>query len=273
MRTYHWRTDMALTAAEEIELTDSMDAGIAAAAARQGLWAADATDAELAHLESCGQRARTEFLERNIGLVLYFANRAAPRFRGSTDELVQEGFIGLVRAADRFDGRAGVRFSTYATPWVRAAIEATIMREDGLGATIERARRRIHRAMDHLEQELDRRPTPDEIAHRMGQSREWVDEVLGRAAPVSLDQVVAVVPAPDVGEHESVAEWLEILRPLEREVIVRRFGLAGHHSANHAQVARDLGLSRESVRLVEERALTRMRSAVLPHATGERFAA
>ncbi|GAA1703188.1 sigma-70 family RNA polymerase sigma factor [Propioniferax innocua] len=269
--TYRWSQDQSLTQSEEDELIRTIEIGTLAAAALDGQLRSTATRRELGILVAEGQRARERYLTGNLGLVLYFANRAAHRFCGSVDDLVQEGFLGLVQAMERFDPDAGVRFATYASSWIRAAIDDAVRRESGLGRHTARGLRRLQRVEVELEQEQGRRPRLEELAARTGRSLTWVSEMVAHAPPLSLDDIVPdVLPGrPDPGADDRrlyawVASAIETLPEDEGEVVRRRFGLDGEPPRSLEAVAAGLRMSKRRCRRLEQSALARLR--VLPEA-------
>ena len=222
--------------------------------------------------------ARRAMVEANLRLVV----SVAKRFRGlglDFDDLVQEGSIGLIRAVDGFDWRRGTRLSTYAIFWIRQAI----MR--ALGETSQTIRvpshvgdrqRALRRTSDEMEAAVGRRPTRDELADASGIPRDQVDAALDAArASVSLNQTlgsedvelgelladleaVDPVESADAEERvETVRLALDSLRPREREVVERRFGLVGEPETR-LEVGDELGISRERVRQLEGQALARL---------------
>lgn len=262
--TYDWNPDDVLTPEEERTLLHDIEVGVLAAAARAGELRSDATDDELAHLIAVGEQARQRYLTGNLGLVLYFANIAGRRHGRAVDDLVQEGFLGLVRALERFDPDTPVRFATYATPWVRSAINDAIHRDTGFGRHTSRGRRHLQRIQRMLEQELGREPRLDELAQRAGRSLMWVSEMMHHAPPVSLDELVVDPVAPDAeSPDDQVRAWLaQALNRLpeeQRAVLARRFGLDGAPPVAIRAAAHELGMSRRHLRMVEAIALERLR--------------
>lgn len=261
-RTYRWNSDDVLTLDEEVTLIHVIEVGTLAAAARDGLLRTDATAEELALLVAEGQRARERYLTGNLGLVFYFANRAASRHGGTVDDLVQEGFLGLVRALDRFDPGAGVRFSTYAASWVRAAIEEAMIREMGLTRQVSRRLRRVQRIQRDLEQQHGRVVGPDEVAARLGGSTTEVEETMGRAEPLSLDAFQAEVADQRDRDAELrvwVGEQVADLPRDQRRVVRRRYGFDGRPPASRPDCADELGISKRRLRVLEDAALATLR--------------
>jgi RNA polymerase primary sigma factor len=233
-------------------------------------------------IEKGDLEAKNQLIEANLRLVVHNAKR----YRGVDDagaltfaDLVQEGTIGLVRAAEKFDWRKGFKFSTYATLWIRQSIQrafADKARTIRLPAHISDHVRRMKRAEQELGGRLGRDPETRELAVVTKLPEDQIHE-LRRVArpPVSLETPVgddgelgAFVADPgrttqdEVFEglrSDYVREALEQLRPTERRVLALRFGLDGQQPHSASDVARMLGVSRERARLLEEEALTVLR--------------
>jgi RNA polymerase primary sigma factor len=233
-------------------------------------------------IEKGDLEAKNQLIEANLRLVVHNAKR----YRGVDDagaltfaDLVQEGTIGLVRAAEKFDWRKGFKFSTYATLWIRQSIQrafADKARTIRLPAHISDHVRRMKRAEQELGGRLGRDPETRELAVVTKLPEDQIHE-LRRVArpPVSLETPVgddgelgAFVADPgrttqdEVFEglrSDYVREALEQLRPTERRVLALRFGLDGQQPHAASDVARMLGVSRERARLMEEEALAVLR--------------
>jgi RNA polymerase primary sigma factor len=242
-----------------------------------------AQEIELAkRIEKGDLDAKNKLIEANLRLVVHNAKR----YRGVEDagaltfsDLVQEGTIGLVRAAEKFDWRKGFKFSTYATLWIRQSIQrafADKARTIRLPAHVSDHVRRVRRAEQELGGRLGRDPETRELAVVTKLPEDQIHELRQVARqPVSLETPVgddgslgAFVADPGRTTHEEVFEGLRAgyvrealdqLRPVERRILVLRYGLEGHAPHNASDVARMLGVSRERARLMEEEALAVLR--------------
>src|SRR6266481_8286259 len=191
--------------------------------------------------------ATDTLVEHHLGLVMHFAKRYAGSYQGhhllDLDDLYQEGVLGLLHAAEKFDARKGFRFSTYATYWRRWAIGQAIMHESRtirLPTTIWPALHHLARAQAALWQQYQREPSPDELAEVMECEKKQVLVLLHlQHEPVSLEQPVSSghevtrfgdqLAAPDETEQREqqteVAALLKHLTPRERQVIEIRYQL------------------------------------------------
>ena len=234
-------------------------------------------------IEAGDETALHLMVRHNLRLVVSVAKRYVGRGLTLLD-LVQEGNIGLMRAARKYDWQTGFRFSTYATWWIRQAITRAIAdqgRTIRLPVHMGEAVSRLHRTVQTLSQKLGRRPTIEEIAKEAELPEERVEmmlrmsqQTLSLDVPISADEDVTLGdvvsnkvevenPENEVSAgllREEIAEALEALAPRERLVVDLRFGITKPRQYTLAEVGSQLGISRERVRQIERTALKKLRN-------------
>jgi RNA polymerase sigma factor (sigma-70 family) len=274
-----------LTAADEIRLARAIEAGRDAEARLAEPRLARASRAELERAVAEAADARRQFIQSNLRLVVSVAKRY--QVSGLTLlDLIQEGNLGLMRAVEKFDHRKGFKFSTYATWWIRQGITRAIAdksRTIRVPAHVGDTLSALARASAQLLKTLGREPTVAELARETGISPAKVADAL-EVEPdlVSLSSTVGdddtelgdlLADANAEGPYEAAAAALEAvalhsalerLTEREREVVALRFGLSGDRPHTLDEVARAFHLTRERIRQIEAKALTKLRHPSLP---------
>lgn len=272
MRNPHPQTEL-LDDERETRLAQQIEAGVLA----QHLLALGPTDsadddadvadaAELAELVALGERAKSEFLLANLGLVGLAANGTARRTGLDEDELFQEGFLGLVEALQRFDHQRGCRFSTYAMTWIKSRIlQAAQTRLGGIELPLGRIAklRKLLKHQGELSQREHREVGVVEAGAALGLTRSLTGD-LSHLERDSFDEVGDLADGADkLGEDEcDVLALVAQLSPRQRRIVELRFGFRGAAQPQRA-VARQQGVSVREVRRVELEALDQLRGIVV----------
>ena len=233
-----------------------------------------------------GDEAAWDMLVRcNLRLVVSIARGYAGRGLEYAD-LIQEGNIGLMRAARGFDTKFGTKFSTYATWWIKQSMGRAISNKAvsiRLPVHAAEEERTVNSARKHLRSSTGHEPTLEELAAFTGKSKKWVNNALtARKTVVSYDVPIgadddgslsdlladeAETGADDVFAEGAlkghVRDLLDALPERERHLVQRRYGLDGGDGATLEEIGRELGVTRERARQIQATALRRLRARAL----------
>jgi RNA polymerase sigma factor (sigma-70 family) len=280
-----------LTAADEVRLAQAIELGVLADAILAGLHLpepdspAEASVAELELLSREGHDAMRRFIEANLRLVVALARKY--RNQLPLSDAIQEGAVGLIRAVEKFDYAQGFKFSTYATWWIRQAIDRALSdhaRIIHLPLHVHEQIAQMVSARRTLEARLGRAASLKEIADELGRDLAQVSELAYLARQyASLDAPVDEAGTTTLGEllpadsEVSVDGWtgpgqdrdrLELmildLDDRSADIIRRRYGLLDGRPAQLVDVARHWGITTERVRQLERKALAQIRGQVVP---------
>ncbi|CAJ1945649.1 unnamed protein product [Cylindrotheca closterium] len=254
---------------------------------------------ELRRLMRDGQEARSRLVSANVGLVTAIAKRHHKSLKYATEagggvgtiltlqDMIQEGNLGLMQAAERFEPERGNRFSTYATYWVKQRILRSISdssRIIRLPAHVHAMLQKVNKSRKDMIHEIGRPPSVPELAHYMEMSVEELEKLTSRARNVVslenrirsggspkednrkiVDFVVSDAPTPEEdaeSQHlkQDIRAVIAELQVKEREVLILRFGLDDGNPMSINQISKHLGISSDRVRNIEARALNKLRN-------------
>lgn len=239
-------------------------------------------EVELAkRIEKGDMAAKDKMIASNLRLVVSIAKRYPWEDNDQLLEMIENGNLGLIRAVEKFDYRKGFKLSTYATWWIRQAIQRggdKIDRTIRLPAHIATVERKINKARRELIPILSREPSDEEIADRIGKPTEEVTAIICAARePISLDKSVsddensATLRDLIAGEGDFREEVFkdhaareidvlldELLSEQEKQVIAHRYGVGGEEAKKPREAARVLGLTQRQLKTIEERSLKKL---------------
>jgi RNA polymerase primary sigma factor len=268
-----------LTAEDEVRLAKAIERGHRAAKhLEEGCEPSER--AKLRRYVAAGDRARREFIQANLRLVVSIAKRY-PQPNLTFLDLIQEGNLGLIRAVEKFEYRKGFKFSTYATWWIRQAITRAIAdksRTIRVPVHMMDTISAVQTAEGNLIKRLGRAPTDAEIAEEAGlelakvrEAKRVAPEPISIFEPVGEDSAVLgdfiedidAVPPFDLIALQLNVEALRVvmsrLGDRERRILEMRYGLNGEEPATLDEVGREFNVTRERIRQIESRAIEKLR--------------
>jgi RNA polymerase primary sigma factor len=269
-----------LTADEEVELAQAIEAG---REAEEKLAAVSVRGAEKTRLERAarkGREAKDRFVQSNLRLVVSQAKRYRSQYGIEFIDLIQEGNLGLIRAVEKFDWRKGFKFSTYATWWIRQAMQRAVAEKSRtvrLPNSLHDTLVTLNGARNRLLSELGRDPTEEELAIESGLTIEAVYEAqlvndsVSLESPIGEDGAVLgdfvaheddedpVTEAERASVVEALREAIGRLPEREAYILSMRVGFEDGLPRTHEEIGGNLGLGPTRVRSIEKMALSKLR--------------
>lgn len=227
------------------------------------------------------EAARQKMIESNLRLVVNIGKRYINRGLPFSD-IIEEGNLGLMKAVEKFKYEKGFKFSTYASWWIRQSIERAIINQTRtirLPVHIAESINSFMSVLGPLIQDLGREPSVEEVAEKMNVEVEEVrkirqiirktyslDRPLGDKDENSLKDIIEdtaiLSPAKTtegIKRREEIIKWLDLLKEMEREIIIMRFGLDGSEPRTLEVIGKQFGITRERVRQIEATSLSKLR--------------